>query len=177
MAITLSQKKKFLSWFITSQTFNRREVSWLVNYLISHEAILNNVHIVEKAQDTPRGLVIQTMDFSDIPILLFKDQVEFVDVDQIFHEIRFHWQDDLYLECRFKDAWQESIYLGVLEDNPYASWNDNLDSQFVSQVDNYFNDLARENQKRDLMTKINQALEANDEATFAQLSSELKALS
>ena len=67
-------------------------------------------------------------------------------------------------------------FQGVLEDNPYASWNDNLDSQFVSQVDNYFNDLARENQKRDLMIKINQALEANDEATFAQLSEELKAL-
>ncbi|WP_347906754.1 YpiB family protein [Enterococcus cecorum] len=177
MAITLSQKKKFLSWFVTSQTFNRREVSWLVNYLISHEAILNNVHIVEKAQDTPRGIVIQTMDFSDIPILLFKDQVEFVDVDQIFHEIRFHWQDDLYLECRFKDAWQEAIYLGVLEDNPYASWNETLDPQFDRQVDDYFDELARESQKKELLLRINQALEENDEATFAQLSSELKALS
>lgn len=177
MAITLAQKKNFLAWFVTSQTFNRREVSWLVNYLISHEAILNNVHIVEKAQDTPRGLVIQTMDFSDIPILLFKDQVEFVDVDQIFHEIRFHWQDDLYLECRFKDAWQESIYLGVLEDNPYASWNETLDPQFDHQVDDYFDELARESQKKELLLRINQALEENDEATFAQLSSELKALS
>lgn len=177
MAITLAQKKNFLAWFVTSQTFNRREVSWLVNYLISHEAILNNVHIVEKAQDTPRGLVIQTMDFSDIPILLFKDQVEFVDVDQIFHEIRFHWQDDLYLECRFKDAWQESIYLGVLEDNPYASWNETLDPQFDRQVDDYFDELARESQKKELLLRINQALEENDEATFAQLSSELKALS
>ncbi|MEQ3458568.1 YpiB family protein [Enterococcus cecorum] len=177
MAITLAQKKNFLAWFVTSQTFNRREVSWLVNYLISHEAILNNVHIVEKAQDTPRGLVIQTMDFSDIPILLFKDQVEFVDVDQIFHEIRFHWQDDLYLECRFKDAWQEAIYLGVLEDNPYASWNETLDPQFDRQVDDYFDELARESQKKELLLRINQALEENDEATFAQLSSELKALS
>lgn len=176
MAITLAQKKNFLAWFVTSQTFNRREVSWLVNYLISHEAILNNVHIVEKAQDTPRGLVIQTMDFSDIPILLFKDQVEFVDVDQIFHEIRFHWQDDLYLECRFKDAWQEAIYLGVLEDNPYASWNETLDPQFDRQVDDYFDELARESQKKELLLRINQALEENDEATFAQLSEELKAL-
>ncbi|OUZ18831.1 ReoY family proteolytic degradation factor [Enterococcus cecorum] len=176
MAITLAQKKNFLAWFVTSQSFTRREVSWLVNYLISHEAILENVHFVEKAEVTPRGLVIQTADFSDTPILLYKEKIEFADVDQIFHDIRFHWQDDLYLECRFKDAWQESIYLGVLEDNPYASWNDNLDSQFVSQVDNYFNDLAREKQKRNLMTKINQALEANDEATFAQLSEELKAL-
>ena len=177
MAITLSQKKKFLSWFVTSQTFNRREVSWLVNYLISHEAILNNVHIVEKAQDTPRGLVIQTMDFSDTPILLYKEKIEFADVDQIFHEIRFHWQDDLYLECRFKDAWQEAIYLGVLEDNPYASWNEILDPQFDRQVDDYFDELARESQKKELLLRINQALEENDEATFAQLSSELKALS
>ena len=177
MAITLAQKKNFLAWFVTSQSFTRREVSWLVNYLISHEVILENVHFVEKAEVTPRGLVIQTAEFSDTPILLYKEKIEFADVDQIFHEIRFHWQEDLYLECRFKDAWQEAIYLGVLEDNPYASWNETLDPQFDRQVEDYFDELARESQKKELLLRINLALEENDQATFAQLSSELKALS
>lgn len=176
MAITLAQKKRFLSWFVTSQSFSRREVAWLVNYLISHEAILANVHFVEKAEVTPRGLVIQTADFSDTSILLYKEKIEFVDVDQIFHEIRFHWQEPLFLECRFNETWQEALYLGVLEDNPYASWNKTLDPYFDRQVEEYFDELARENQKKELLLRINQALEENDQVTFIQLSSELKTL-
>ncbi|EOT42478.1 ReoY family proteolytic degradation factor [Enterococcus columbae] len=176
MDVTIEGKKQFLSWFIANQTFSRREVSWLVNYLISHDAILKHAHIVEKVEQTPRGLLIQSSQQGEPNILFYKEKQCFTDIDQIFHEIRFHWQEDLYIECRFADAWQESLYLGALEDNPHAPWNQQLDSQATKQVDEYFQALEKQNQKNQLIEQIDLALEAGDEEQFAELSKQLKQL-
>ena len=35
-----------------------------------------------------------------------------------------NWRKALYLECVFPEAWQTSQYLSVLEDNPFAPWNE-----------------------------------------------------
>ena len=52
-----------------------------------------------------------------------------------------------------------------------------VEKEIIQKIEDYFDELARESQKKELLLRINQALEENDEATFAQLSSELKALS
>ena len=52
MAIDIQDKKRFLTWLITHEFFTRREVSWILNYLVLHETILKQVHFVESAQST-----------------------------------------------------------------------------------------------------------------------------
>ncbi|MDU3405334.1 MAG: YpiB family protein, partial [Enterococcus faecalis] len=47
MFVSLSEKKKFLTWLVNTVPFGRREVLWILNYLLTHDAILNNVHFVE----------------------------------------------------------------------------------------------------------------------------------
>lgn len=176
MDVTVEGKKQFLSWFIANQTFSRREVSWLVNYLISHETILNHAHIVEQIEKTPRGLLIQSSQQGEPNILFYKDKQKFTDIDQIFHEIRFHWQEKLYIECRFANAWQEVLYLGVLEDNPHAPWNQQLADSEFQKVDDYFLVLEKQNQMNQLLNQIDQALEKGDQVLFNELSNQLKQL-
>lgn len=176
MDVTIEVKKQFLSWFIANQTFSRREVSWLVNYLISHEAILDHAHIVEQTEKTPRGLLIQSSQQGEPNLIFYKNKQKFTDIDQIFHEIRFHWQEELYIECRFQDAWQEISYLGVLEDNPYAPWNQQLKDSEVQRVDNYFLALEKQNQMNQLLNQIDQALEEGNQVRFTELSNQLKQL-
>lgn len=101
MAIDIQDKKRFLTWLITHEFFTRREVSWILNYLVLHETILKQVHFVESAQSTPRGILIKSSSVSDQSITLFLGERQYQDSDQIFHEIRFNWQKPLYLECIF----------------------------------------------------------------------------
>ncbi|MDN6640348.1 MAG: YpiB family protein [Tetragenococcus sp.] len=170
MEIAALDKKRFLNWFVSHESFAKREVSWILNYLANHEAILKHVHFVEKARRTPRGLVVGTQRFYGEPISLFIEGQVFNDSDQIFHEIRLNWQDPLYIECQFTSPWDNELYLGVLEDNPYYRWNDTMDAQTLARVEAYFKQESIQAEITELYQQIDQALENNDQVAFMELS-------
>lgn len=176
MAIDIKDKKKFLTWLITHEFFVRREVSWILNYLVTHDAILNKVRFVESAKSTPRGICVKSSSVSDQSITLFLNDRTYQDSDQIFHEIRFNWKNPLYLECVFPESWNNPFYLAVLEDNPYHKWNDSLDEEMVERVDAFFKQEELENQIQQLYQEIDLALENNDQAVFKELTEKVKDL-
>ncbi len=176
MLIDVREKKNFLTWMVNHVSFSRREVFWILNYLANHEAILSNVHFVEGANQANRGLQISDLSFDGEPMKLFLEGKEFTDTDQIFHEIRLHWQQPLYLECNFPNSWQNPQYLSVLEDNPALSWNDNVSEEIVSEVENFLKSQEQEAQVELLKKQIDLALEAGDKEAFLELSDELNRL-
>ncbi len=61
MNINVQEKKKFLNWLVSTVSFSRREVSWVLNYLANHEAILTNVHFCRRGQPpAKRGLSVRS---------------------------------------------------------------------------------------------------------------------
>lgn len=100
----------------------------------------------------------------------------FKDSDQIFHEIRLNWQDPLYLEIQFDNAWNNELYLGVLEDNPYYRWNDNMDDQTLTRIKHYFREETIQAEITELYQQIDLALESDDQATFMELSQKVNHL-
>src|SRR5699024_6058867 len=174
--ISLLDKKRFLNWFVTHLSFSRREVSWLLNYLADHEAILTHIHFVENAEKTPRGISIQCRKYGDDPLALFLDGKKFTDTDQVFHEIRLNWEHPLYLECLFPNARNNDLYLRVLEANPYYRWNDTIDQEIVERFEHYFSLQDSQEKLKDLYQKIDQALEEEDQEQFLLLSKEVNYL-
>ncbi|KAF1304240.1 MULTISPECIES: YpiB family protein [Enterococcus] len=173
MVVTIKEKKNFLNWFVANASFSRREVSWILNYLINHESILQNVHFVEGVKMTNRGLQIREVSFSGEPLTLQIDGQRFHDSDQIFHEIRLNWKEPLYIECLFKNAWNQPAYLSVLEDNPYLRWNDIVSEGIIDRIDTYLKQEEIQAQIRLLYQQIDAALEAGDKNAFFELSDEV----
>lgn len=173
MFINVSEKKDFLVWLVSNVSFSQREVLWILNYLINHEAILNNVHFIEQADKTDRGVRIVSSYNDEKPISLFLAGKEFTDTDQIFHEIRMNWKKDLYLECIFENSWQNSQYLSILEDNPYARWNEQISPDILEQINNFFYLEERQAKIKLLYSKIDLALEKKDYEGFLKLTNEL----
>ena len=174
--IDVTEKREFLVWLINNVSFRRREVIWILNYLINHETILKNVHIVENANYTKRGLIIRDITQEDEPMSLHVHGQDFSNSDQIFHEIRLHWTQPLYLECIFPNSWQNPQYLSVLEDNPDASWNDSVSEEIIREVEEYIAREEKEAKLRLLINQINQALENGDKEAFLELSDEINRL-
>lgn len=71
MFVNVADKKEFLLWLVNNISFSQREVLWILNYLINHEAILNNVHFIEQADKAVRGLKVTSKEIEDEPIRLF----------------------------------------------------------------------------------------------------------
>ncbi|MFB8508167.1 ReoY family proteolytic degradation factor [Enterococcus durans] len=176
MLIDVREKKNFLTWMVNRVSFSRREVFWILNYLANHEAILSNVHFVEGANQANRGLQISDLSFDGEPMKLFLEGKEFTDTDQIFHEIRLNWKRPLYVECLFENAWQTREYLMILEDNPFASWDDSISEEDAELIEHYFKEKEQEARLKMLYAQIDQALEKKDKDAFLALSDEVNRL-
>lgn len=173
MMVELNAKKHFLTWLMHHVSFTRREVIWILDYLYNHEAILKNVHFVEQAEKTQRGLVLRSSSLGEESLALFINGRKFVDSEQIFHEIRFNWQKSLYVECLFDNPWDYEAYLAVLEDNPFAPWNQQIDAALIQQIEAYFEAEGRIQMKANLYDLINQALDRGNQAAFVELTNQL----
>ncbi|MDT2756759.1 ReoY family proteolytic degradation factor [Enterococcus asini] len=173
MDVDVREKKSFLDWLIQNVTFNRREVSWILNYLANHEAILANVHFVEHAEATKRGIVIRDLSVVGEALTLYLEGKSFTDSDQIFHEIRLNWKEPMYIECFFANSWEHPSYLSILEDNPYLTWNESIDQEILTAIDDYLAAEERQAQVQKLYQQIDEALEKGDKETFFHLSQEV----
>lgn len=175
--VDIQQKKDYLNWFMAHSNFSRREILWVLNYIASHDTILEHVHFIEHVDKTPRGIRFISADFEQAsPIAMFINGRIFVDVDQIFHEIRLNWKKELYLETSFPRNWEEPNYVTVLEDNPYASWNDSIDKEVVHEIDEYLIEAEAESKLKAYYEEIDLALANGDEDEFLRLSEKIKEL-
>lgn len=172
--VQLKDKKKFLKWFLQRYQLKRRESMWILNYLLNHDIVLNKTKFVENADKTPRGIQMSTVGTEDEPFRFYKDGQEFDHPEQAFHEVRLNWHTDLYIELLFQESVLSSEYAAVLEDNPYAKWNDHVPKEVDKQVDEAMDQFLLQKQKDQLMEEIDRALETDDRNQFYALAKELK---
>jgi len=174
--ITLDEKKSFLAWFLDRYQLKRRESMWILNYLLNHDIVLNKVHFVENADKTPRGILMSTIGDSRDAFQFYKDGQLFDNPEQAFHEVRLNWHSHLYIELFFADALKSEEYLGVLEDNPHAKWNDLLDEETINKASKGLDGFLLHEKKMHILFQIDQSLEKDDRERFFSLSEELNQL-
>lgn len=174
--ITVEKKKSYLKWLTRNYQFKVRESLWILDYLYNHQSMLGKTHFVEKVEETPRGIYLSDRTSPEKDFVFYKKGHSFEDPVQAFHEIRLNWSSDLYLEIDFKEAWQSKEYLSVLEDNPYAPWNEDLSKDLFYEMKEALRyETMLQNEKK-LIEKIDEALRLEDKSQFDQLSKQLHAL-
>ena len=70
--IPVAAKKDFVRWFLKRYKLKRRECVWILNYLLSHEHLLQNVHFTDEAHYCPRAMVMSTTGIGEYPIPLLQ---------------------------------------------------------------------------------------------------------
>lgn len=169
---TLEAKKKFIAWFIKNYRLQRRESLWILNYLLNHELLLKQIHFVEHVEKTPRGMRFDLTVPASESFVYFKNQVQFDNPEQAFHDIRLNWKEACYLELRFEQSYQTLVSFGVIESNPY----DDISQTLVDMVDSELEDFQDYLVKDQLIGKIDQALEKGDKEAFMYFTQQLNEL-
>ena len=173
-SITNEKKKDFLKWFTKNHTLNRRESLWILDYLYNHDIMLEKTHFIESADQSPRGIYMSAKDNHHPTFRFYKNGHTFKDAMQAFHEIRLNWSSQLYLEIDFENAWQTPEYLAVLEDNPYARWNDNIPKELMEQMDEALTYETLLFARHELLDKIDESLIEGQKESFTDLTKILK---
>ena len=172
-SVSNSEKKHFLKWVTSNFVMKRRESLWILEYLFSHNLMLEKTHFVEDVSKTPRGIYMSVVGNEKPDFRFYKNGHTFDDGMQAFHEVRLNWSSPLYIEIDFDDAWQYPEYLTILEDNPYASWNDSISKALSNSVDNALTYETLVFAREQLLKDIDKALVDRDKESFAILTNDL----
>jgi uncharacterized protein YpiB (UPF0302 family) len=169
--VTVEQKKEFLRWFLGNYQLRRRESVWILNFLLSNDKLMHKVHFVEKADVTPRGIIVSTRCAEvDVPFRYYKDNLMNTDAEKCFHDIRLNRDDDIYIEFNFKDKYNFKEYCEVLEDNPF---DESDTSEFEEQATHFLDYCLYEFKVEQLKKRIDEAIDDGDEELFMKLTDEL----
>ena len=175
--VSVNEKKEFIRWFLNHYQLKRRECVWILNYLMSHDSLMEKVHFVEQAEFCPRGIIMSTHCVDEVPFRFYKENIMTTDAEKSFHDIRLNKQQDLFIQLNFRSAYRSPEYAAVLETNPHIPKD-----LYENENDKHLAEKVLEHsiatfQKDRLMKPIDEALDRHDQETFNKLAKELSLLS
>lgn len=172
--VSVNEKKDFIRWFLNHYQLKRRECVWILNYLMSHDQLMEKVHFVEQAQYCPRGIVMSTHCVDEVPFRFYKENVMTTDAEKSFHDIRLNREEDIYIQLNFRASFQAPQFAAVLEENPYMPKNIQISEKDRQLAEQFLRSSIEKFQKEKLLKLIDEALDRNDEKTFKKLTEQLK---
>jgi uncharacterized protein YpiB (UPF0302 family) len=169
-SVSVGEKKEFVRWFLKKYQMKRRECVWILNYLISHETLLSNVHFVEEAHYCPRAMVMSVNTSSGIPFRFYKGSIMTADAEKSFHDLRLHPDEEMYIQLNFQTLPPSPEYLAVLEENPYMPKYLHISEKDQQIAENMLSDSIQLFQEEQLRRQIDEALDQGNEERFYELS-------
>lgn len=175
-SIPILDKKAFIRWFLKNYQLKRRECVWILNYLLSNDRILENIHFVEEAHYCPRAIVMSSVESNGIPFRFYKGNVMTSDAEKSFHDIRLNPDESMYIQINFPNIPPHQTYLAALEENPYMP-----KYLHISEKDRVIAEQLLKNsmlafQEEKILREIDEALDSGDKERFFELSNLLQVL-
>ena len=166
--VSVNERKNLFAGF-EQLSIKRRECVWILNYLLSHDQLMEKVHFVEHAEYCPRGIIMSTQCVDQVPFRFYKDSVMTTDAEKSFHDIRLNRDQDIYIQLNFKDAHKSHQYVLVLENNPYMPEIIQISEKDKELAQMFLQTTIKDFQLERLRKEIDQALDNKDEETFKKL--------
>lgn len=171
--ISVNEKKEFIRWFLNHYQLKRRECVWILNYLMSHDQLMANVHFVENAEYCPRGIIMSTQCVEDMPFRFYKDSVMTTDAEKSFHDIRLNRDEDIYIQLKFKAMHQSYQYAAVLEKNPFVPDILQISEKERELADQFLQSTIKNFHIEKLRKQIDQTLDEGNKEEFMKLTEQL----
>jgi uncharacterized protein YpiB (UPF0302 family) len=174
--VSVNEKKDFIRWFLNHYQLKRRECVWILNYLMSHDQLMEKVHFVEQAQYCPRGLIMSTHCVDKVPFRFYKENVMTTDAEKSFHDIRLNREEDIFIQLNFHAANQAHQYAAVLEENLYVPKHLQVNEKDGIVAEQLLQHSIDHFQREKILQLIDEALDKQDRKAFLKLTQKLNTL-
>ncbi|WP_430785562.1 ReoY family proteolytic degradation factor [Virgibacillus flavescens] len=174
--ISIQDKKVFIEWFLNHYQLKKRESVWILNYLVNHDNLLNNVHFIREAKFCPRGIIISSQCSEDAPFRFYKNHLVTTDAEKSFHDIRMNRDEALYIQLNFHNSIKSASYVAVLEDNPFIPEDYYITKSDEENAIMLFEKIVYERKKKKIQEAIDISLDNNDPQLFRELTKQLQDL-
>ncbi|WP_025026779.1 ReoY family proteolytic degradation factor [Caldalkalibacillus mannanilyticus] len=169
--ITISEKKKFLQWFLSKYELKKRECAWLLTYLMSDDELIDKVRFVDETNsDDIRSMFMSTKCVRGNAFRFIKGKLTTSDVERAFHDIRLHPEEEILITLSFHQSESCYEYAAVREVDPMERYNVTSNSWYSLLAEMVLDEAIERFQKERLYQQINQSLEDKDKESFLRLS-------
>ena len=175
-SVSVMEKKEFVRWFLKRYQMKRRECVWILNYLLSHDDLLQKVHFVEEAHYCPRAMVMSVTESTGVPFRFYKGNLMTADAEKSFHDLRLHPNEDMYIQLNFPLVPPSSEYLAVLEENQFMPKYFNINDKDRLLAEEVLKNSMHSFREDNILRQIDEALDANDKEKFIELSKLLQGM-
>ena len=174
--VSVNEKKDFIRWFLNHYQLKRRECVWILNYLMSHDQLMEKVHFVEQAQYCPRGLIMSTHCVDEVPFRFYKENVMTTDAEKSFHDIRLNRDEEIYIQLNFHASNKAHQYAAVMEENPFMPKTLQINEKDRLIAERFLTESLEKFKREKLLELIDEALDKQDKKAFNVLTQQLNRL-
>ncbi|WP_264738397.1 ReoY family proteolytic degradation factor [Cytobacillus firmus] len=171
--VSVNEKKDFIRWFLNHYQLKRRECVWILNYLMSHDQLMEKVHFVEQAQYCPRGLIMSTHCVDEVPFRFYKENVMTTDAEKSFHDIRLNRDEEIYIQLNFHASNKAHQYAAVMEENPFMPKTLQINEKDRLIAERFLTESLEKFKREKLLELIDEALDKQDKKAFNILTQQL----
>ncbi|MBX9972819.1 ReoY family proteolytic degradation factor [Cytobacillus firmus] len=171
--VSVNEKKDFIRWFLNHYQLKRRECVWILNYLMSHDQLMEKVHFVEQAQYCPRGLIMSTHCVDEVPFRFYKENVMTTDAEKSFHDIRLNRDEEIYIQLNFNASNKAHQYAAVMEENPFMPKTLQINEKDRLIAERFLTESLEKFRREKLLELIDEALDKQDKKAFNILTQQL----
>lgn len=176
-AITISAKKDFIRWFLSNFQLKKNEGTWLFNYLLSDDRLLEKVHFTDDLRNREKTMIISTVCSHATPFQFQKKSRVYYDVEHAFYDLKENPNEQIYISLFFKDRLTCPQYLIVLEGMRNMEGHNGAQGTVSSLIAEIVIEKAvRRNRMTQILSEIDQTLVNKDKKLFFQLIEELNEL-
>ncbi len=171
-AVSVSAKKEFIRWFLTKYQLKKKEGTWLFNYMLSDERLLEKVHFTDDLRNRDKTMIISTICSQATPFQFQKQAKIYYDVERAFHDVRLNPEEDVYISLYFKDRLLCPQYLAVLEGRPMEGQRVTQEDVMSLIAEIVMDKAIRKQRLMKLYAEIDHSLQEGNSDQFFALSSE-----
>jgi uncharacterized protein YpiB (UPF0302 family) len=176
--VSSTEKRNFLKWFLEHQQLKRSDARKVIEYIIHHFHILENVSFTEKIIISGRTIVISSFHSDEPGFLFYCHQHKTDEVSKALGDLMMDPFGKIYIVVHFRGKSQNHRYLQLIENPAFENIKQYERFQkYEREADDVIGKVMLEKEIERVKKQIDMALDQKDHELFKSLSAKLKLLS
>lgn len=176
LAHSLAEKREFIVWFLRTNRLKKPEAAHVLEFIRDNKQLLSRVEFSKKLSDKKDALLVSAVFTNTFPFDFRLNHVSFGSVDEVIHQLKENPPTKLFLWLSFasppicKMCSQSNKRQLKARPHPQAVAHKML-VEAVRTVN------QKETQRKKILQRIDQCLDAKNQQEFQRLTAELQKLS
>ncbi|WP_026672178.1 YpiB family protein [Alkalihalobacterium bogoriense] len=175
--VSTTEKKQFLRWFLDNHRLKRTEARMIIEYIVKHPHLLENISFTERVPQNGKAIVISSINSDEPGFEFYYRKRKSDNISHALGELMGSPSDRVYLLIHFHGKMRNHHYTQLVE-SPAL---DNIKryeqfQKYSKEADVVIEKAMLETKKAELRKQIDDALDEMNEPLFKKLVAELNEL-